>query len=165
MTLKPIHTTVTDLIHNFHNSLFNLANSLLEVGIQIDENFSGDAWDEVTEAVYRHLVNMPIKHALYGEKEILFSFPKYEFSYEDFSELNFIQVIPKTDNNDNVRYFFSGFIRRTDDGFLNVNCIEISNTDKALNNHVLPYKDVTFKLSFLENGTRKVIENLVIPWD
>jgi hypothetical protein len=109
---KSWDTSVSELLRIFRNSLLSVIPSLREAQIPVGVALGSDAWDEISEVLFRHIVADGIRHALPPFDMEEFHLPEYEMDYEDYSGMSVIAVRQKGETGQNERrlvfHSFSG---------------------------------------------------------
>lgn len=96
-------TSVRELMEIFRDSLSKLIPDLRKARLPIGIRPGVDAWDDISEMLYRHIVVEAIRSALPEEEMDGFQLPVYETEYENYANLSFIEVIPRKAVQDPVR--------------------------------------------------------------
>jgi hypothetical protein len=109
---KSWDTSVSELVRIFRSSLLSVIPSLREAQIPIGVALGSDAWDEISEALFHHIVAEGIRHALPPFDMEEFRLPEYEMDYEDYSEMSVIGARQKGERGQSERrlvfHSFSG---------------------------------------------------------
>lgn len=102
-------TSVTELVEIFRSTLSAIVPELRRARVPIGVRAGVDAWDEISEALYRHVVIEGIRAALPEREMEDFRVPQYEMDYEDYRDLSFIEVVPVTQKTSEQRLVFHSF--------------------------------------------------------
>ncbi len=79
-------TSVDELVSTFRSTVRGLVPSLQQVRIPIGVRPGVDAWDDITEVLFKHFVVEPIRWSLPEAEMEGFGLPCYEMDYENYSE-------------------------------------------------------------------------------
>lgn len=160
MTNLNSEISIQELITNFRESLLATGKLLERVGIDLADNYSGDAWDDISEAFFYHLVIDPIRTGLQISQND-FLMPQYEvgnFNYSKGSYLSCSSVRLDKDAN----YAFFGFLRRASH-FDKVRCYVLDQKFQFTGEKIFMWDDLSFCFNLLsKDGTRKNISSIIL---
>lgn len=97
-------TSVTELLAIFNGALLALIPWLEKAKIKWKEGEAYDDWDNIAESLYNNIVCA----SLTGEVTYEYSMAKYNFNYDDYSVLDFIEVRSK--NVSEKKFVFISFL-------------------------------------------------------
>jgi len=137
--------SIRELMENFRQAILSVLPSLQRVGIPFGEASGYDAWDEISGALYKHMVIEVLKFGVHAE-EGEFNFPNYEMIYEDYRRFSLIEVFPKGGRQVDKRFVFRCF---AGDELKDIECVVLSKEKQKLG------ADVTFK--WLDAGCQFVL--------
>ena len=80
------NTSVTELIRIFRGALLSIIPWLEKAKIKWNEGEAYDDWDNIVESLYLNLVCSTLN----GEVSVENNIAKYNFTYSDYSTINFI---------------------------------------------------------------------------
>jgi hypothetical protein len=148
-------TSVTELIAIFRGALLSIIPWLQKAKIKWKEGEAYDDWDNIVESLYANIVCS----SLIGEVASKHGIAKYNFAYNDYSSINFIEVRGK--GNSETVYSFVAF----QSNFSPLDSVKVAELDKA--NKVVGYTNFTFEeLEFIfvknVNGKKEVIDNIEV---
>jgi hypothetical protein len=84
--------TIDSILNTYSGSLSAVLPSLRCAHIPYGIQDGYDAWDEITDVLYRHLVIELIRSSLAQDVKEDFVLPKYEMDYEDYSRMSLITL-------------------------------------------------------------------------
>ncbi len=160
-------TSVEELITIFQGALNNLIPQLKKARIPIGIRPGVDAWDEITEALYRHIVEEAIRNALPESEMEDFRLPVYEMDYDNYWEMSYIEVIPKEGEiTQGQNLVFHSFY--VDDGdppdLLMIACCVIDQAGKLMKqNRVMhQFPKVSFRCCYRKGNELQFLETLSV---
>ncbi|MBL1181634.1 MAG: hypothetical protein HND27_11055 [Bacteroidetes bacterium] len=150
-----LKTTVTELLAIFRGSLLAIIPWLEKAKIKWKEGESYDDWDNITESIYANLVCS----SLTGEVVSEYGIAKYNFNYNDYTSMSFIEV--KNKDNSEKKFAFVAF----QSNFSPLDSVKVAELDKT--NKVVRYTNLKFdNLEFVFvkniNGKKEVIDSIEV---
>ncbi|MDX2282733.1 MAG: hypothetical protein NW241_01165 [Bacteroidia bacterium] len=148
-------TSVTELLAIFRGALLSIIPWLEKAKIKWKEGEAYDDWDNITESLYANIVCS----SMTGEVASEYRVAKYNFNYDDYASIDFIEV--KDKDNSEKRFVFVAF----QSSFTPLDSIKVAELDKA--NKVVGYTNLKFdSLEFVFvkniNGKREVINSIEV---
>ncbi len=158
-----IFTNVNKVMMNFHLALINIYPCLKWAKIPVGITEGYDAWDEISETLYKHLVLELLRYSTPEEQMYNIQFPAYEAYYKDFSQFNFIKVEVQSNHQQQDIWVFNNFTTQRE-LFDSLECYSLDESWKLKTEQkvILFLKDIKFKFLFKVNNTVKIIEDLEI---
>lgn len=148
-------TSVNELIFIFRGALIAIIPWLEKAKIKWKEGEAYDDWDNIAESLYRNVVCS----SLTGEIASDYSIAKYNFEYEDYSLIDFIQVRSK--NYPDKCFAFVSF--QSNSFPLDcVNVVELNEADKVLGNMNLKINDLEFNFVKNKKGKKEIINEIKV---
>lgn len=148
-------TSVTELLAIFRGALLSIIPWLEKAKIKWKEGESYDDWDNISESIYMNIVCS----SLIGDVASEYGIAKYNFDYNDYTPINFIEVRDK--DNSEKKFAFVAF----QSNFSPLDSVKVAELDKM--NKVVGYTNLKFdSLQFVFvkniNGEREVIDSLEV---
>jgi hypothetical protein len=151
-TLK---TSVNELLAILRGALLSIIPWIEKAKIKWKEGEAYDDWDNIAESLYKNIVCS----SLTGEVASNYSIAKYNFQYEDYSSIDFIEVRSK--GYSEKKFAFIAFQSNSSP----LDTLRVAELDKT--NKVVDYTNL--KLDSLEfvfvkniNGKKEVIDSIEI---
>lgn len=146
-------SSVTELLAIFKGALLAIIPWLEKAKIKWKEGEAYDDWDNISESLYENIVCS----SLIGEIASEYTIAKYNFNYNDYSSIDFIEVMDK-DNSEKI-FAFVAF----QSSFTPLDHIKVAELDKT--NKVVGYtylKPDGLEFVFVKNinGKREVIDEV-----
>lgn len=148
-------TSVTELLAIFKGTLLAIIPWLEKAKIKWKEGEAYDDWDNIVEALYKNIVCS----SLNGEIASEYAIAKYNFDYDDYTLIDFIEVRSKTYSE--KKFVFVGF----QSDFSPLDSIRVAELDKK--DKVVGYTNLKFdglEFVFVKNidGKQKIIDSIEI---
>lgn len=142
-------TTINSLFDNFYRAIGSLLPYLQKAQIAYGIPEGYDAWESISENLYRHLIVEVIRSSLPNEERDYFELPRYEIMYENYREMSLIFVRCKKRFDKPCVFRNFSFKNKDLNG---IDCVVIDNEYKPLvgNNgiYLLDFKDADFSLYY-----------------
>lgn len=148
-------TSVTELLAIFRGALLSIIPWLEKAKIKWKEGEAYDDWDNIAESLYSNIVCS----SLTGEVASEYRIAKYNFNYDDYASINFIEVRDK--ENYEKKFAFVAF----QSNFSPLDNVKVAELDKS--NKVVDYTNLNFDgLEFVfvknNNGKKEVIDSIEV---
>jgi hypothetical protein len=149
------NTSVTELIRIFRGALLSIIPWLEKAKIKWNEGEAYDDWDNIVESLYLNLVCSTLN----GEVSVENNIAKYNFTYSDYTTINFIEV--KRKGNSEKRYIFVAF----QSGFSPLDSVKVAIIDevnKVVGHAIFKFDSLEF--IFVKNitGNQELINSLYV---
>ncbi len=146
-------TSVTQLLAIFRGALLAIIPWLEKAKIKWKEGEAYGDWDNIAESLYENIVCS----SLTGEVASEYGIAKYNFDYNDYASINFIEVRGK--DNSEKKFAFVTF----QSNFYSFDSVKVAELDKM--NQVVGYTNLKFdSLEFVFvkniNGKKEVIDSI-----
>jgi hypothetical protein len=148
-------TSVTELLAIFKGALLAIIPWLEKAKIKWKEGEAYDDWDNISESLYKNIVCSSLIGEIASENTIA----KYNFNYDDYSSIDFIEVRSK--ENYEKKFAFVAFQTNSSP----MDTVKVAELDKT--NKVIGYTNLKFdssKFVFVKNvnGKKEVIDNIEV---
>lgn len=148
-------TSVTELLEIFRGALIAIIPWLEKAKIKWSEDEAYDDWDNIAESLYQNIVCS----SLNGEITTEYQIAKYNFNYEDYSLINFIEVRNK--DNFEKKFAFVAFQSNLSP-MDSVKVAELDKLDKVVDYSILKIDSLDFVFVKNLSGKREVIDIIEI---
>lgn len=160
MAERSWETSVEELVLIFRDALMKLIPELRRARIPVESVPGVDAWDEISEGLFRHIVVEAIRASLPEREMEDLRLPQYEMEYEDYREFSFIEVVPKSQPGEACRFAFHSFAiaAQGDVDLSTVRCRAVDERGAIVDNQLLslPVSQVHFRCCY--RRPRMIIE-------
>jgi hypothetical protein len=148
-------TSVTELLTIFRGALLAIIPWLEKARIKWNEGEAYDDWDNITESLFKNIVCS----SLIGEVTFNYPIAKYNYNYDNYATLDFIEV--KSKDYYSKRLVFVGF--QTNSSSLDsVKVAEINEANKVVGYTNLEWDDLVFVYVKNTNNEKDIIESIEI---
>jgi len=148
-------TSVSELLSIFRGALIAIIPWLEKAKIKWKEGEVYDDWDNIAESLYRNIVCS----SLTGEVDSSYSIAKYNFQYEDYSTIDFIQV--KSENHSDKSLAFVAF-QSISTPLDYVKVAELNKSDRVVGYLDLKQEDLEFVFVKNNAGKKEVIDKVEV---
>lgn len=146
-------TSVTELLAIFKGALLAIIPWLEKAKIKWKEGEAYDDWDNIADSLYRNIVCS----SLTGEVASDYSIAKYNFHYEDYSSIDFIQV--KSERHSDKYLAFVAF-QSISTPLDSIKVAELDKADKVVKHLDLKQGDLEFVFVKNNKGEKEVIDKV-----
>lgn len=147
--------TVTQLITIFRGALLAIIPWIEKAKIKWKEGEAYDDWDNIAESLYKNIVCS----SLTGDVSSEYIIARYNFNYEDYSTMDFIEVQPK-DNSD-MKFVLVSF-QSSSTPLDVVKVAKINKMEKVVEYIYLKFIESEFVFVKKINGKRENVSNLEV---
>jgi len=148
-------TSVTELLTILKGALLAIIPWLEKAKIKWKEDEAYDDWDNIAEALYKNIVCS----SLTVEASRDYKIAKYDFNYDDYSSINFIEVIDK--DNSKKRFAFVAF-QSNFSPLDSVKVAELNKMDKVVNYTNLGFDGLEFTFVKHINGKKEIVDSIEV---
>lgn len=148
-------TSVTELLVIFRGALLAIIPWLEKAKIKWKEDEAYDDWDNIAESLYANIVCS----SLIGEVATEYQITKYNFNYDNYSSVNFIEVRNK--DNSEKKFAFVAF-QSGSSALDSVKVAELDKTDKVVGYTNLKFDNLEFVFVKNFNGKKKIINSIEV---
>lgn len=134
--MRTWNTTVKELLEIFRESLIAMVPIFEKAKLTWQSPDAYDEWDLVVESLYKSIVCT----ALYNESIFDFPIAKYGYTIDDYSKLDYIEVIDKN----NKSYIFRDFDNSNEE-FNKINVVELEKSNKLKEDIKLDFNEADFR--------------------
>ncbi|MFO7575176.1 MAG: hypothetical protein R6W67_08470 [Bacteroidales bacterium] len=150
-----LKTSVTDLVVIFRGALLAIIPWLEKAKIKWEDGEAYDDWDNIAESLYKNIVCS----TLTGEVASEYKIAKYNFNYNNYTSMNYIEV--KYKDKSEKTFVFVAF--QSNSSLLDsVKVAELDKTDNVVGYTKLKYENLEFVFVKYCNGKKEVIDNLEV---
>lgn len=159
-------TSVAELVEIFRSALSTIVPQLRRARIPVGVRAGVDAWDEISESLFRHIVIEGIRSALPEREMEDFRTPQYEIDYEDYRDLSFIEAVLVAPQKTDQRLVFHSFeIPESPSSEIeNVKCRPVDERGVILGSQyvVVPIEAVAFRCAYRRPRKLKHLDKLKV---
>ena len=148
-------TSVTELLAIFRGALLAIIPWLEKAKIKWKEGEAYDDWDNIAESLYKNIVCSSLTGEVASEYEIA----KYNFNYDDYVSINFIEV--KSKDNSEKKFAFVAF-QSNSSPMDSVKVAELDKTEKVIGYTNLKFDSLDFVFVKNFNGKQEVIDSIEV---
>ncbi|ACP21007.1 hypothetical protein Aasi_1725 [Candidatus Amoebophilus asiaticus 5a2] len=145
--------SVSELLDIFREVLLAVIPWLEKAKIKWKEGEAYDDWDNIAEALYKNIVCS----SLTGEVAFKYTIAKYNFNYDDYASIDFIEVRSK--DNSEKKFAFVSF-QSSFSPLDSVKVAELNKTDKVVGYTSLKFDSLGFFFVKNINGKKEFIDNI-----
>lgn len=156
-------TTIDEIIKNYRDALVSIIPSLKKAHITYGPDEGYDAWDNISEAIFDHLVIEVITYTFDENSRQNFKLIDNPIKFTHNNNAGFINVKIPPPNRDNAYMAFQYF--KNDRSVMDsVACLPFSN-DFLLNQPdpiFVPFVEANFELIYVSNGKIKTVTGVEV---
>ena len=156
-------TTIDEIVRNYRNALVSIIPRLEKAHITYGPDEGYDAWDNISEAIFNHLVVEVITYALDENLKEDFKLIENPVKFTHNDNAGFINVKIKNRNHDNTYMAFQYF--KDDKDMLDSVACLLFNNEFFLNQPTpvfIPFTEANFELIYVSNRKIKTITRVEV---
>lgn len=147
------NTSVTELLGIFRGALLAIIPWIEKAKIKWKEGEAYDDWDDIADCLYRNIVCS----SLTGEIASDYPIAKYNFQYEDYSSVDFIQIKSERHSDKYLAFVaFQSIFAPLD----NIKVAELDKSDKVVKHLDLKQEDLQFVFVKNNKDKKEVIDKI-----
>jgi hypothetical protein len=150
-------TSVGELLGIFREALLAIIPWLEKAKIKWKEGEAYDDWDNIAEALYKNIVCS----SLAGEIVCKYTIAEYNFDYDDYASIDFIEVRSK--GTSGKKFAFVSF-QSNSSPLDSVKVAELNKKDQVVGYSSLKFDSLEFFFVKNINGKKEVIDNIGVEF-
>jgi len=156
-------TTIDEIVKNYRDALVSIVPSLKKAQITYGPEEGYDAWDNISESIFNHLVLEVITYTFSDDIKASFKLLENPTKFTKNDNAGFINVKSKNQNGDNAYYAFQ-YLKDGNAILDSVACLPL-NSEFLLNQPepiFIPFVDAVFELVYVSGGNINTITGVEV---